>query len=198
VTRRPFDPGEIGAGNGEGDPELERAAAELLRYRDLTAEPPTAGFVDRVMAAVEREPIRGRGLLAWLSGARAWQQPLRAVALAAVVVLAVGGALVAGEISGIIRQGPQTGTSPAPVVTLTPSPTPTTEPTEPASETPGPSESSGIPESSGSPEPSGTPEPTGGDTETPRPTRTASPSASSSEHETQTPQPSPSPSGSDG
>jgi hypothetical protein len=198
VTRRPFDPGEIGAADGDRDPELERTAAELLRYRDLTAEPPAAGFADRVMAAVEREPAPGRGLLAWLAGARAWQQPLRAVALAAVVVLAVGGALVAGEISGIIRQGPQTGTSPAPLVTLTPSPAPTTEPTEPSSETPEPSESPGTAEPSGSPEPSDSPGPAGGETETPRPTRTASPSASPSDHETETPQPSPSSSASDG
>jgi hypothetical protein len=193
VTRRPFDPDEIGARDGARDPELERTAAELISYRDLTAELPAAGFADRVMAAVEREPAPGRGLLAWLRGATAWQQPLRAAALAAVVVLAVGGALVAGEISGIIRQGP-TGSSASPVVTLTPSPVPSAEPTEPASETPEPSESPGTLE----PSPSPTSEPTERPTETPRATPSPRPSGSGGEHETQTPQPSPSSSGSDG
>lgn len=193
MSRRPFDPQDLGAPDGARDPDIEGVAQELQRYRDLTAEPPTPGFADRVMSAVDREPAPRRGLLAWLPALRALQQPLRAAALAAVVVLAVGSALVAGQ----ILHRAQTGESPSPAVTTTLSPVPSAEPTEPASETPEPSESPGTQE----PTPSAstkTPEPTERSTATPEPTRTPNPSGSGGDHESETPQPSPSSSGSDG
>ncbi len=192
----------------ERDETLERdtVTEELVRYGAITDARPSSGFADRVMAAVEAAPVPARGGLAGLLGA--WlarlsgpaQQTLRVAAIAAVVVLAVGGALVGGELTGLLRQGPsQTGSSGSPLpsqtVTASPSvspspsltPSPTLEPTE----TPQPSShGTDVPQSSatqsteGSPRETGSPRPSasedgGGSSETPQPTETSQPTASS-------------------
>jgi hypothetical protein len=195
VTRQPFDPDEVGSPDGPPDPELERAAHRLNRFRDLTADSPGPGFADRVMAAIDREPAPRAGLLGRLLATRAWQQPLRAIAVATVVVLAVGGALVAGEMAGILRQAPS-GASGSPVVTTQQTATPSPEASEPAGETPEPSESPGTPEPTFSPTPSESPQST--EQATPRGSRSATPSPSSSDRETETPHPSATATSSDG
>lgn len=179
--------------------EHDTVSEELVRYGALTDQHPSPGFVDRVMAAIDAEPAPARGglagaLAAWLgqlSGLA--RQSLRMAAVAVVVVLAVGGALVGAQLSGLLRQGPPTGASASPVsspaVTASPSPTSSPSPTL-------------------VPSPPATPEAT--DTATPQAietsvTETRSPGASASEdgsHETpqptETPKPSSSASSGDG
>jgi hypothetical protein len=179
--------------------DLEDVTAELARYADVTEESAPGGFADRVMAAIAAEPAAGRrsgvlGLLgAWLTALSGpARSSLRMAAVAAVVVLAVGGALVAGELSGLLRQGPtQAGSSGSPTASPTmtvspsPSPTPTLQPTE----SPGPSnEATDQPQSTGSIEtslpasrtPRATATEDGASKETPQPAETPQPTSSSS------------------
>jgi hypothetical protein len=197
VTRRPFDPRELGTPDEAPDPELERAAAELARYRDLTADVPSGGFTERVMAAVDREPAPRRGPFGWLLSAKTWQQPLRAVAVAGVVVLAVGGALVAGEMAGLIRQAPA-GASATPAVTAEPRRTASPEISPSLTPPPSPTESPGTPEPTPSPEPSATQDSSEPATPSPTSGATRTPSPSASGHESETSQPSATATSSDG
>ncbi len=178
----------------DGLPDHDPVADELVRYGALTDQHPSPGFTDRVMAAIEAEPAPARGGLAaafagWLGQlAGPARQSLRMAALATVVVLAVGGALVGAQLSGILRQGPPSGTSaspvPTPAVTVSPTPTAVPSPTLVPSPTPTPESSDGAsPQAqetaqsqTRSPRPSSS---EGGSHETPDPTETPKPSASS-------------------
>jgi negative regulator of sigma E activity len=188
MTRRPFEPGEL----DEPLAYADRAITELERYVMTSDTDAPPDLSDRIMAAVEREPAPHRGFFAWLASPAAGDggagRLLRVGAVAATLVLAVAGALFAGQLADIVRNvgGP---TSPSPSVSPSPS--------FPASTTPGPSLSeaatpSATPEASddhggaaptGQPTPqqtaNATPEDTAEETKTPRPsaTATASPSA---------------------
>ncbi len=172
----PGAPGPRDAGLPEGPDDV---AGELRHYADLVDDAPSPGFADRVMAAVEASPAPRRGLMPWLAGlvapfAGPAQRSLRVAAVAAVVILAVGGALIGSELSGLLRNGPAAGSSTSPFVsptirlTASPSPSPSSSP-------------SGTPQTTESADPTATVAPT------------KSPDASPSEREnrsgSQTPQP---------
>jgi len=157
--------------------DSEPVAGELRRYANLVDDAPSPGFADRVMAAVEASPAPRRGPVPWLAGlvapfAGPAQRSLRMAAIAAVVIVAVGGALIGSELSGLLRNGPPAGSSTSPFVS----------PTIRVTASPSPS-----------PSPSGTPETTDSADPTPTVAPTKSPDASPSEREdhggSQTPQP---------
>lgn len=189
MTRQPFDPSELGG----HDPAVGRTAAEIERYAEMAIDEPSASFVERVMAAVDLEGEPRRGLGAWFAsrfdGMGRLRRPLQGVVLAAVVLLAAGGTLLAGQLAGHLRN--PIGTSPPPVTTsprpspsesirLTPSPKPSASPTESVSPSTGGTEGT---------------KPSEGETSTAAPTRSASPpSETPGATESETPQPS----GSDG
>jgi hypothetical protein len=191
MSRRPFDPSEL----DQPAPDLDRAVSELESYVATTATDAPRGFEDRVMAAVEREAAPRRGFLAWLLVPPASGGGLgrfaRAGALAATLVLAVAGALFAGQLADLVRN---VGTGGSPTPSISPSlresvaPTLFTSPGLTSSESPSASEGA-----SETPEPSGsgaaseleTPEPIA--VETPDTSKTPRPSA------TTTPEPSPTP-----
>jgi hypothetical protein len=191
MSPRPFDPSEL----DQPAPDLDRAVSELESYVATTATDAPRGFEDRVMAAVEREPAPRRSFLAWLLVPPASGGGLgrfaRAGALAATLVLAVAGALFAGQLADLVRHV-GTGGSPTPSVspsqlesvapTLSTSPgltsSPSPDASQSASETPGPSRTAGASEQE-------TPEPTA--IETPKASKTPQPSP------TITPSPSPTP-----
>ena len=182
--------------------DLEDVTQELARYADVTDESAPGGFVDRVMAAIGAEPAPGRlpgplGLVgAWLaplSGPA--RRSLRMAALAVVVVLAVGGALVGGELSGLLRQGPtQAGSSGSPTVSPTVSaspsasptplpslqPTPTPEPSIDATDQPSTASIETLQPSSRTPRPTASEDAAG--RETPQPTETPQATSSSGDH----------------
>jgi hypothetical protein len=130
---------------------------------------PSGDFEDRVMAAIGREPMPGRGGILAAIG-RAWQvaitggQPLAAGAQAMAFVILVGlaaisiagiGAAGVGSLLGQPTGPPPSVVSPSPAATPTPSPSPT--PSLSPSPSPSPTESTRPTESS---EPSETPDAT--------------------------------------
>ena len=154
MTRRPYEPGEI---DGDGT-DLDLAAGELERYAALTATAAPGDLGARVMAAVEHEPVPRRGLLGWLlpsSSGRGLGRAVRAGALAATLVLAVAGALFAGELAQFVRDvgsGATHTQSPTPSITESPSPLPSPSLDESPSGSPEASEdASSSPGESGSP-----------------------------------------------
>lgn len=182
MTRRPFDPREIGSAGGDPDP----IADELERYAHLTQGEMPVGLADRVMARVAEEPTPRRGPLAWLlapfvAGPGGAAQVVLVAGTMALAVLAV---VLAGQL-GELFGNRQTGTSPSPTVlespSLSPTPTPTVSPSVTPSQspsltpTPSPSPSSAAPLVTPSPSDDDeleTPEPTdddGGGDETPEP-----------------------------
>ncbi len=204
--RRPGGMETDGPNDIERSPEFDAVTGELSRFAALADENAPAGFADRVMAAVEASPPPARSRLAGILGAwlAAFSGParrsLRMVAVAAVVVLAVGGALVGGELSGLLRQGPsQTGSSGSPSVSpsVMMSPSPTLSPTPEPSGTPEPTDSAtGSPGATATDKVVETPQP---ETLTPRPSASeGSGGGSETPQPTQTPEPSPSPSSSSG
>ena len=144
MMRRPFDPNELDQPSGGADPSVK----ELESYLADTATGAPRGLEQRVMAAVEQEPAPRRGFLAWLltpstagTGVRGFA---RAGLLGATLVLAVTGALFAGQLADLVRN---VGSG---------SPTPTVSPSPSSSESVAPSPSlSPLPSASGSPEASG-------------------------------------------
>lgn len=139
MTRRPFDPGELDRMAADAD----RAAAELERYVAITASETAPRLVDRVMAAVDRELLPRRGILAWLLAPStvggAWGGLLRTGVLAATLVLAVVAALSAAQLADLMRNVggdasltpaispsalPAVSNSPFPSLTVEPSPSP--------------------------------------------------------------------------
>lgn len=142
MSRRPFDPNEL----DQPAASTDRAIPELERYAmDSDADGPP-GLSDRVMAAIEQEPAPRRGFLAWLttppsSGGEPGRF-IRVGAVAATLVLAVAGALFAGQLADLIRNvgsdatptpsvAPSTSgspsISPSPSLRVEPSPSPTPE-----------------------------------------------------------------------
>ena len=161
MTRQPFNPGEL----GRDDADLDALAAELESLRHGT-ELPSAGFHERVLAAVEAaDPPRRPWLAAIFAPGTggAWQ----GAALAVVLVLGITAALLGGGLLDDLRRQP--GTEPSVV------PSASTEPTI----TPSPSVSPSVtPSPSASPSPTATPSPS------------PSVEASASDDEVETPEPS--------
>ncbi|HEX8939646.1 MAG TPA: hypothetical protein VF763_05745 [Candidatus Limnocylindrales bacterium] len=212
-----FRPDELAGPDGVAGlgPESADLAGDVEAARELEwlagegGVVPSAGFVDRISAAIAAEPrpspaaavgraVRRRsvgGVLAALGDAWrvAWSggRPLamrgQAFALVLVVVLAlgsIGGVAAVGGLS--LLGGPAATVSPAaasPSATASPSPSPT--PSATPSESPEPSESvepSGSPGASESPDPAGAATPDGA--ATPRPTArpTTPPAATETPH----------------
>jgi hypothetical protein len=186
MTRRPFDPNELDQPSADAD----RAVAELESYQADTATGAPRGLEQRVMAAVEQEPALRRGFLAWLLTAPAsgggMRRFARAGLVAATLVMAVAGALFAGQLADLVRNvgsgspTPIESVSPAPSESLVPSPTPSTEPSssgspeasEDAQVSPG---ATGTPEASEDKTPEASSDESSEESETPRPSATASP-----------------------
>ena len=193
MTRRPFQPDELGQPPADGN----RVVPGLESYLADTATGAPRGLAERVMDAVAHEPAPNRGFLGWLLAPSGPSGGLRRIAraslLAATLVLAVGGAIFAGELTGLIRNvgngspSEVESVSPSPSSSELPSPTISEEPS--SSESPGSSEdvhesprASGAPGGSGSEFPDATDDGGGAASRTPRPTRTASPTPSGSSH----------------
>lgn len=162
----PYDPSEL----DRVDPELDRIARRLEEHAAGTPGEPSLDLVSRVWAAVEAEPVPS-SRWAWLA---AWRRPARAVAMAAVVVAAVTGALAVGQLLNGLR--PDVGDQPTPVVL----PSPSVE----ASQSPSPSPTPSV---TPSPSPSPTVSPTSVPTSTPS---TPQATASDDDDEIETPEPS--------
>ena len=166
MSRRPFDPSELDQPLADGDP----AVSELESYVATTTTGAPRGLAQRVMAAVENEPTPRRGFLAWLfipsASAGEVRRVVRATALGATLVLAVAGALFAGQLAGVLRN---VGSgSPTPTESVSPTPTESAAPTlNPSPELTSPGNPSASEGAHGSPEPSGTPE--ASELETPEP-----------------------------
>ena len=149
MSRTPFNPFEVDGGLGPRDPAVE----ELERYATIANDQAPGDLADRVMSAVATEPTPRRGLLALLvappSAGRPFARFARVTALAATIVLAVAGALYAGELARLVRDF-GVGSTPRPSPTESfepspsesPSPTPSVSPVESESESP---EQSGEP-----------------------------------------------------
>jgi hypothetical protein len=188
MSRRPVDHREL---DQPGD-DADRAVPELERYAKTTDADAPRGLVDRVMAAVEHERAPRRGFLAWLGSLPAGGSPGRLVrvgAVAATLVLAVAGALFAGQLANLVRDiggngtpTPSVSSSPAETNSVSPLPSSSTTPSSPA--TPESSNdnggSGGLP--TGVPTqheaPNGTAEDTSEESSTPRPSPTVTASAS--------------------
>lgn len=125
----PYDPSEL----DRIDPELDRIARRLEDHAARTPGEPPLDLVSRVWAAVEAEPVPS-SRWAWLA---AWRRPARAVAMTAVVVAAVTGALAVGQLLNGLR--PDVGGPPTPVVLPSPSTEPSPTPTPSATPSPTPS-----------------------------------------------------------
>lgn len=182
MTRRPFDPDELGG----VEPELGRVAGELESYGRLTAGETPHHLSNRVMDAIAAEPAPRRGMLAGLlAPLTAWPRSnaVRAVLVAGTMILAVGAVVIAGQLAQLFEPS-QVGPSPAPSqvesTTATPSPTAEESVTPSPSVTPTPS-----PTQTPRP-PSPTPRPTETETETPEP-GTVEPTGSPDEEESETP-----------
>ncbi len=177
MTRRPFDPGELDEPVASG----EKAVSELERYAMTSDTDAPHGLSDRIMAAIEHEPTPRRGFLAWLAnptpGGGGAGRFLRVGAVAATLVLAVAGALFAGQLADIVRN---VGASPSPTPSVSASPSVA------PSNTPQPSLSDAA-------SPSATPEASddhGGSGATAQPTAQQTAKATAEEDETKTPRPS--------
>lgn len=155
----PYDPTEI----GRHDPELDRVARELEEQAEATGGDPPAGLAGRIMATIDDEPIPA-SRWAWLA---TLPGPARVLAAAAVVVVAVTGALAIGSLLEEAR--PDVGNPPTPA--LLPSPSATASPSPSPSVSPSPS-----------PSPTSSP--------TPSPTIAVVPSPSDDDDDLATPEPS--------
>lgn len=187
MSRRPFDPNEL----DQPASDTDSAVGELERYTMDTHIDEPQGLTDRIMASIEHEPTPRRGLLAWLAGSppgAGHGRFLRVGAVAATLVLAVAGALFAGQLADLVRDvGADVTPSPSPSPSLSPVPSsseapsalatpegsddnggmaPTMVPTSTATQTAHPEE---TPEQSNTPRPSATAtaSPTSTPTETP-------------------------------
>jgi len=125
MTRRPFRPGD-----DDGlDADLESTVADLDRYLTDSDADPSRGFADRVMEAVESEPIPRRGVLALLATAFSTDRG-RVALMAATVAVAVLAVVATGQLARILPD--QVGGSPQPSqsapASLEPSPSITPSP----------------------------------------------------------------------
>jgi len=184
MSRSPFDPSEVDGSLDPRDPAVE----ELERYATIASDQAPGNLADRVMSAVAAEPTPRRGLMAWLvtppSAGRPFARFARVTVLGATLVLAVAGALYAGELARLV-QNFTVGSTPQP----SPSITESFEPSPSQSISPSPSVSP-VESESESPEQSG--EPSAAATATPRQS-TSQPSPTGSEDESKSPSPSQTP-----
>ena len=176
MSERRFDPAELDGEVAGGDSRSDLAAARELEWlADQAPANASAGFTDRVAAAIAAEPlpspagavvaaVRLRSSRAFLAAlADAWRvawsagRPLayRVQALALILVVAValgslGGVAAVGGLS-LLRSGPGPSATLHPTVVPAVTPSPTPEPSESAEPSGSPSES---------PEPSETASPT--------------------------------------
>ncbi|HEY4767600.1 MAG TPA: hypothetical protein VII26_01535 [Candidatus Limnocylindria bacterium] len=184
MSRSPFDPSEVDGSLDPRDPAVE----ELERYATIASDQAPGNLADRVMSAVAAEPTPRRGLMAWLvtppSAGRPFARFARVTVLGATLVLAVAGALYAGELARLVRDF-SVGSTPQP----SPSITESFEPSPSESISPSPSVSPVEPESE-TPEQSA--EPSAAATATPRQS-TSQPSPTGSEDESKSPSPSQTP-----
>ena len=171
MTRQPFTSGELGL----DDAALDQLGAELETPVGGTP-PPSRGFHERVLAAVEAADPPRRSWLATVlmpgSGA-AW----RGATLGLVLVLGVTAALMAGGLLDGLRRSPGVGTSPAPSETVQPTITPSPPASPSGSPSPSPSPSPAVSPHRSTPasvQPSATP------------ARSSDPSPSESEDESET------------
>lgn len=156
---KPYDPAEL----GRHDTALDDVARELERQAAVMAGEPPLELTGRILTAIDEEPMP-TSRWAWLSSLRG---PARLVAAAAIMVVAVTGAIAIGSLIDAAR--PDVGGEPTPVVI--PSPSMTASPSESPSPVPSPSESA-VPSAtpSASPEPTIRPTPSDDDElETPEP-----------------------------
>lgn len=192
MTSHRYDPSEL----DRVDPSLDEVAGRLERYAAATPAVMSSDLAARIQAAVDAEP--GPIISPWAAFLRGMRGPARLVAAAAVLVLAVLGALAVGELTDLVR--PDVGSTPPPSVVLpatrppSPSPEPSRSPSPTASQNASPSPS---------PSPSPTPRLTPAPTPTPRPALTprpatppATPAATASDDDLDTPKPSSSDDGS--
>ena len=158
MTHRPFDPNEL----DQPTTDAGHAAAELESYLGDTATGAPRGLGQSVMAAIEQEPAPRRGFLSWLMLPFGWngtRRVLRAGVLAATLVIAIAGAILAGQLTGLIRNA-GTG-SPTPTESVSPAPSESPIPTPTASPSRSPQQSEAA---HGSPSASGAPEASEGET----------------------------------
>ncbi|HEY4634565.1 MAG TPA: hypothetical protein VIH00_11685 [Candidatus Limnocylindrales bacterium] len=185
MSRSPFDPSEVDGSLDPRDPAVE----ELERYATIASDQAPGNLADRVMSAVAAEPTPRRGLMAWLvtppSAGRPFARFARVTVLGATLVLAVAGALYAGELARLVRDF-SVGSTPQP----SPSITESFEPSPSQSVSPSPSISP-VESESESPEQSGAPG-SSAPTATPR-SSTSQPSPTGSEDESKSPSPSQTP-----
>jgi len=158
MSRNPYGPDEL----DREDSSLDRVADRLERYASEQRAEPPMDLANRIMATIDDEPVPARNWwTSFMSGLGAWRTPARALAVAAVLVAAVVGAIAFGELAERARQD-NIGSSPSPAL-LTPSPSPTV--TRTSSPTP-----TQRPSPSPSPSPTATPSPSDDDeVETPEP-----------------------------
>lgn len=179
MTRRPFDPGELDEPLASG----EGTISELERYAMTSDTDAPNGLSERIMAAIEHEPAPRRGFLGWLASpsptGRGVGRFARVGAVAATLVLAVAGALFAGQLADIVRN---VGTGPSQTPSIAPSPSnlPSTTPGTSLSDAASPSATPKASDDHGG---------SGGATTQPTPQQTANPTPDTAQ-ETQTPRPS--------
>ena len=184
MTRRPFDPNELDQPSGGADPSV----TELESYLADTATGAPRGLGQRVMAAVDQEPAPRRGFLAWLltpsTSGPGVRRFARAGLLSATLVVAVAGALFAGQLADLVRNVGSGSPTPTESVSPTPSesvlPSPTTTPEATSSGTPKASPgtlqspgATGTPEASEAETPEASSDGSGEKSKTPRPSPTA-------------------------
>jgi hypothetical protein len=131
MMRRP-----LRTGHDDGlDPDLEQTVADLDRYLVDSDAEPSRGFADRVMEAVESEPIPRRGVLALLTTALSSERG-RVALLAATVAVAVIAVLATGQLAKVLpiqfggspQPSQSVPASPEPSPSLTPLPSPSSSP----------------------------------------------------------------------
>ena len=136
----PYDPSEL----GRHDPELDRIARELEQQAAAMGGEPPLDLTGRILSVIDDEPMP-ISRWAWLTGLRG---PARLLATAAIVVVAITGALAIGTL--IEQARPDVGGPPTPVPlpspsvtpspsaspSVTPSPSPTLSPSPSATSTP--------------------------------------------------------------
>jgi uncharacterized membrane protein YgcG len=153
MTRRPFRQGDA---DGLGA-DLEPTVADMDRYLADSESEPSRGFADRVMHAVESEPIPRRGVMAFLAATFSSERG-RVALIAATVAVAIMAVVATGQLARVLPQfggSPQPSQSapasqePSPPIT----PSPSVSPSESASPSAGGSDDeSGSPDGSDSPD----------------------------------------------
>jgi hypothetical protein len=138
MSRLPFDEAEIGGAAQDLGPVAE--ALERYAASSDSAEP--ADLSERILAAVNREPIPRRSLAARLGGLFGSARGGRLLVAAALASVVFAGAVLAGQLVDTIRDV-DVGDSPSadPTPTVTPSPIPSEQP----SPTPSPTEAPTTP-----------------------------------------------------